>query len=48
MRALAGVAAGRWTVDDLASLRQTALRCEPQADVRELVAGWRDAVGRAL
>ena len=46
--ALAGLAVGRWTADDLASLRRTALRCEPQADVTQLVAGWHDAVARTV
>ncbi len=46
--ALAGVAVGRWTVDDLAALRRTSLRCEPQQDVSELVAGWQAALARAV
>ena len=46
--ALAGVAVGRWTTDDLAALRRTSLRCEPQTDVRELVAGWHAALARTL
>jgi glycerol kinase len=46
--ALAGVAVGRWTTDDLAALRRTSLRCEPQAEVRDLVAGWHAALARAL
>jgi glycerol kinase len=46
--ALAGVAVGRWTADDLAALRRTSLRCEPQADVSDLVAGWHAALARAL
>ena len=46
--ALAGVAIGRWTAGDLASLRRVSLRCEPQADVRELVAGWHAALARTL
>ena len=46
--ALAGVAVGRWTRDDVASFRRTSSRCEPQRDVSELVAGWRDAVSRTL
>jgi len=46
--ALAGVAVGRWTTDDLAALRRTSLRCEPQNDVSDLVAGWHAALARAL
>ena len=46
--ALAGVAVGRWTTDDLAALRRTSLRCEPQTDVTDLVAGWHAALARAL
>ena len=46
--ALAGVAVGRWTRDDVASFRRTSSRCEPQRDVTELVAGWRDALRRTM
>ncbi len=46
--ALAGRAIGRWTDDDLARLRRTSARYEPERDVSGLVAGWRDAVRRAL
>jgi glycerol kinase len=46
--ALAGVAIGRWREDELGALRRVALRCEPDSDVSELVAGWRAAVARAL
>src|SRR5712691_1614682 len=46
--ALAGVAVGRWKTDDLAALRRTSLRCEPQTDVGDLVAGWHAALARAL
>jgi glycerol kinase len=46
--ALAGVATGRWKPSDLSSLRRTAARYEPERDVSALVAGWRDAVKRAL
>ena len=46
--ALAGVAIGRWTRDDVASFRRTSARCEPQRDRSELVAGWRDALRRTL
>jgi glycerol kinase len=46
--ALAGVALGRWTQADVASFRRTAARYEPQRDVSELVAGWRDALRRTL
>jgi glycerol kinase len=46
--ALAGVAIARWTATDLAALRSSAARYEPDLDVSALVAGWRDAVGRAL
>ena len=46
--ALAGVALGRWSQDDVAAFRRTASRCEPQRDVSELVAGWRDALRRTL
>jgi glycerol kinase len=46
--ALAGVARGRWTQADVASFRRTSARYEPQRDVTELVAGWRDALRRTL
>jgi glycerol kinase len=46
--ALAGVATGRWSNDDVAGFRRTALRCEPQTDRSEEVAGWRDALRRTL
>ena len=46
--ALAGVATGRWTVDDLAALLPPAARYEPERDVSALVAGWVDAVSRTL
>ena len=46
--ALAGVAVGRWTRDDVASFRRTSSRHEPQRDVSEHVAGWRDALRRTL
>jgi glycerol kinase len=46
--ALAGVGIGRWTEADLAALRSSAARYEPELDVSALVAGWRDAVDRAL
>jgi len=46
--ALAGVALGRWSEDDVATFRRTATRCEPEADRSELVAGWRDALQRTL
>jgi glycerol kinase len=46
--ALAGVALGRWTQEDVAAFRRTSARCEPQRDVTELVAGWRDALRRTL
>ena len=46
--ALAGVAVGRWEEDELGTLRRTALRCEPQTDVSDLVAGWHAALARAL
>jgi glycerol kinase len=46
--ALAGVALGRWTKDDVASFRRTSARYEPQRDVTELVAGWHDALRRTL
>ncbi len=49
--ALAGVATGRWSEGELVGRRRTADRREPQraeADVDELVAGWRDAVARTL
>ena len=48
---LAGVALGRWSADDLAALRRTAVRREPErsaADVELLVARWRDAVRSTL
>jgi glycerol kinase len=46
--ALAGVALGRWSHDDIAAFRRTSARCEPETDRSELVAGWRDAVRRTL
>jgi glycerol kinase len=46
--ALAGVAIGRWSQDDLGAFRRTSVRCEPEADRSELVAGWRDALRRTL
>jgi glycerol kinase len=46
--ALAGVAIGQWSRDDVAGFRRTSLRCEPEADRSELVAGWRDALRRTL
>jgi glycerol kinase len=46
--ALAGVATGRWREDELAPLRLTAARYEPERDASVLVAGWRDALGRTL
>jgi glycerol kinase len=46
--ALAGVGIGRWTEADLAALRSSAARYEPELDVSALVAGWRDAVDRTL
>jgi glycerol kinase len=42
--ALAGIAFGRWTEDDVASFRRAAMRCEPQRDASELVAGWHEAL----
>jgi glycerol kinase len=49
--ALAGVALGRWTEDELAAWRRSADRCEPrlpEAEVVELLAGWRAALARTL
>jgi len=46
--ALAGIATGRWTEQDLGALRRTAARYEPERDVSGLVAGWRDAVALTL
>jgi glycerol kinase len=46
--ALAGRALGRWSDGDVARLRRTGPRYEPERDVSALVAGWRDAVGRVL
>jgi glycerol kinase len=46
--ALAGVAIGRWSATDLAALRRSAARYEPELDVSALVAGWRDAVDRTV
>src|SRR5262249_4508825 len=49
--ALAGLATGAWTMDDLTSLRRVGARYEPQrpaAEVEELLAGWRAALSRAL
>jgi glycerol kinase len=49
--ALAGVATGRWSETDLGGWRRTAYRREPkraEAEVDELLAGWRDALARTL
>jgi glycerol kinase len=46
--ALAGVAVGRWSEDDVATFRRTSARYEPEVDRSELVAGWRDALRRTL
>jgi glycerol kinase len=46
--ALAGVATGRWTQDDVAALRRTSLRYEPETNRSELIEGWRDALRRTL
>jgi glycerol kinase len=46
--ALAGVAIGHWSHDDVATFRRTSTRCEPETDRSELVAGWRDALRRTL
>ncbi len=46
--ALAGVAIGRWSHDDVGGFRRTSLRCEPQTDRSEAIAGWRDALRRTL
>jgi len=49
--ALAGVATGRWTEDELASFLPPAARLEPSrsaAEVEALLGGWRAAVRRAL
>jgi glycerol kinase len=46
--ALAGVAIGRWTAADLAALRTSSARYEPERDVSALIAGWRYAVARTL
>ena len=49
--ALAGVAMGKWTESDLVELRRAATRVEPQrnaAAMEPLIAGWREAVVRAL
>jgi glycerol kinase len=49
--ALAGVAIDRWSEADLAGRRRSAGRREPQlaeSEVDELLAGWRDALGRTL
>jgi glycerol kinase len=46
--ALAGVTIGRWSQDEVAALRRTSARYEPETDRSELVAGWRDALRRTL
>ena len=49
--ALAGIATGRWREDELAGMRRSASRVEPGLDAEAaaaLLAGWRDAVARAL
>ena len=49
--ALAGVATGRWSEAELESWRRPAARYEPaldEAEVERLLAGWRDALARAL
>jgi glycerol kinase len=49
--ALAGVAMGRWSEDELVGFRRASARYEPQLpadEAEELVAGWRTAVARAL
>jgi glycerol kinase len=46
--ALAGVAIGRWSQDDIASFRRTSVHCEPETDRSKNVAGWRDALRRTL
>jgi glycerol kinase len=46
--ALAGVAIGRWTAADLAVLRSSSARYEPERDMSALIAGWRYAVARTL
>ena len=46
--ALAGVTVGLWSQADLAGFRRTSVRCEPTTDRSEPVAGWRDALRRAL
>jgi glycerol kinase len=45
--ALAGISTGKWTSSDLVALRSSATY-DPERDVSALVAGWRDAVGRAV
>jgi glycerol kinase len=47
---LAGVGAGLWTLDRVRSAWRERSRYEPQIDEQErerLLAGWRDALGRA-
>jgi glycerol kinase len=46
--ALAGVTIGRWSEDDVAAFRRSAVRYEPESDRSEVVAGWRDALRRTL
>ena len=46
--ALAGCALGRWGTEELAAMRRTAARYEPELDVSALAAGWAAAVRRAL
>jgi glycerol kinase len=46
--ALAGLSTGKLTSSDLVALRSRATSYEPERDESGLVAGWRDAVGRAV
>jgi glycerol kinase len=46
--ALAGVAIGLWSEDDVAAFRRSSIRCEPETDRSELIAGWHDALRRTL
>jgi glycerol kinase len=45
--ALAGTSIARWTSSDLVALRSGATSYEPERELSALVAGWREAVGRA-
>jgi len=45
--ALAGISIGKWTSSDLVALRSSATY-DPERELSALVAGWTEAVGRAI